>query len=295
MLDAAATRILNALTGAVIRCLRRQESIAVATSGGLDSGILAALAAKHFDETVHLVTVAVPGAVDSSRARLLARHLGAPLSEVVLHPDRVREALPHFVPLLGAQRVDAALAKEWGVAADSRFVSPVMAAWELPLYFAMEESRRFASRLMVGQGADEAFGGYRRYLDLPPGSVRAAMAEDQKRLTEEVLPAEARMSERGGVDVRYPFLDPVVQKVARDLPLERLITGGDRKRILREVARHLELPPEVSEAPKTAAQYGSGVAGILASLAEQAGLHQNEFLTGFLVQRTMGELHSLRT
>lgn len=294
-LDASAQRLLNALTGAVVRCLRRQESICIATSGGLDSSVLAALAARHFDETVQLVTVSTPGGTDSARARLLSRHLGVPLVEIVLHPSRVERLLPDFVPLLGTQKVDPALADEWNVPHETRYVSPVMAAWELPIYLALQEARLHAPRVMVGQGADETLAGYARYLDVPPTELRAALAVDHARLRTEVLPVEARLAERFRIDVRYPYLDPVVQSLCAALPREFLLHEGERKRILRRVAAMLDLPREIAAAPKTAAQYGSGAADLLSGLAEAAGLHQNEYLTGFLDQRRMGEPHSLRT
>jgi asparagine synthetase B (glutamine-hydrolysing) len=79
------------------------------------------------------------------------------------------------------------------------------------------------------------------------------------------------------------------------LPIEHLLHQGVRKRVLREVARGLDLPASVVDVPKTAAQYGSGVSEILKQLAADAGQHQNEYLTSFLAQRRIGELHSLRT
>jgi hypothetical protein len=79
--------LLNALTGAVVRALRKQDAIGVLLDGP-GSEVLAALAAQHMDGTVQLVvTHAAPY---HARGRSLARHLRMPLMEVV--PSRADAA-----------------------------------------------------------------------------------------------------------------------------------------------------------------------------------------------------------
>ncbi|MBI2077585.1 MAG: hypothetical protein HYT80_04325 [Euryarchaeota archaeon] len=265
-----------------MRALRRQDSIAIAVSGGLDSSILAALIAQHADVTVQLVTVSVPGAVDSQRARLLAEHLGRPLLEVVMTAPRLEALLPEIVPLIGTSRVDPARAQEWGIPPESAFVSPLLTGWEVPLFVAAREARPYAKRLVVGQGADEWFGGYARYAGLEGDELILALDRDREALDRDVLPVEARIGKHHAVQVHYPYLDAGVRGVARNLPPSALVDGADRKVALREVARILGLPEAIVSVPKTAAQYGSGVAGLLAGLAKKAGLHQNEYLTRML-------------
>ena len=280
--DPATTRVANALDGAAVRALRRQDSLAIAVSGGLDSSILAALIASHADITIQLVTVSVPGAVDAQRARLLAEHLRLPLLEVVMNLTRLEALLPELVPLVGASPVDPERAKEWGVASETAYVSPLVTGWEVPLLVAAREAGRFAKRLVVGQGADEWFAGYSRYEGLSGDELVLALDRDRDALERDILPVEARIGKHVGMQIHYPFLDAGVRGVARNLPSESLVQGNQRKVVLREVARSLGLPEAVVTVPKTAAQYGSGVAPLLAALAQKAGLHQNEYLTRVL-------------
>ena len=283
MAPSDAERVLNALHGAVVRALRRQDSIAIAVSGGLDSSILAALIADHADVTVQLVNVSVAGSVDAQRARRLADHLQASLLEVVINGRYLERILPELVPLVGTSRVDLERAAEWGVAPETRYVSPIRTAWEVPVFVATREARRFAKRLVVGQGADEWFGGYARYANLTGEALVAALARDRDILDQEILPIEARIARHHSIQVHYPYLDVGVRGVARHLAPDLLVKGSERKIVLREVAARLGLPIEIVTVPKTAAQYGSGVSTLLAELAAKEGLHQNEFLTRMLL------------
>jgi asparagine synthase (glutamine-hydrolysing) len=294
-LQTNATRLENALMGAAVRTLRRQNSICVATSGGLDSSVLAAMLARHGDVPIHLITVGAAQSIDRERARLVANHLGMPLSEIVLNRERVRSILAQLVPLVGKSRIDAGLAKEWNLPIGTEFVSPLRVAWELPIFVAAQVAARFAQRLVVGQGADEWLAGYAKYASMSAAQLAPALETDRRILREEILPIEERIASAAGVKLQYPFLDERVAVVCKSLPPEHLIHEGVRKRVLREVARRLDLPKSVVDVPKTAAQYGAGVATLLKELAEDAHQHQNEYLTGFLPQRVTGEAQVLRT
>jgi asparagine synthase (glutamine-hydrolysing) len=294
-LQADARRLQNALMGACVRVLRRQDAVCVATSGGLDSSVLAAMLVQHADVPVQLLTVGVSGAADPQRARNLARHLRLPLMEIVLTPSRVQRILSDLVPLVGPSRVDPARAAEWGIDAQTEYVSPLRTSWELPIFAVAQEAWRFAPRLVVGQGADEWLLGYSKYTELVGDALQRQVVVDRRVLEEEVLPIEKRIADHAGVLLQYPYLNEAVRGVCGRLPIEHLLHQGVRKRVLREVARGLDLPASVVDVPKTAAQYGSGVSEILKQLAADAGQHQNEYLTSFLAQRRIGELHSLRT
>jgi asparagine synthase (glutamine-hydrolysing) len=52
-----------------------------------------------------------------------------------------------------------------------------------------------------------------------------------------------------GVEVRVPYLDPAVARVALALPLDARVRGFETKRALRAAAAPL-LPPEVARGPK---------------------------------------------
>jgi asparagine synthase (glutamine-hydrolysing) len=289
----ATAALLNHLAGAALRALRRQNALAVATSGGLDSSVLAALIARHAEIPVTLVSAAAPGADDGARARILARHLRLPLIEVVLSARVVEGLLDDVLAVIEPEPVDPA--QEWGLPSGSLRMSPVRVGVALVLLACARTVRPFAHRLVLGQGADELFAGYARYQALGMSELQAALAKDLESVQQEGIQQEARIARSAGVQFQYPYLDPRVVALARTIAPQELFAQGERKPILRAVARALELPAAIADAPKTAAQYGSGVAALIAQLVDRAGVPQNDFLTQRAVQRKTGEPHSLRT
>ena len=290
-----AEQLLNHLEGAALRSIRRQNALAIATSGGLDSSILAALIASHVDIPVHLITASAPGMVDAQRARLLARHLELPLVEIVLTRSTTKRLLDSLAPALEPETIDPARAAEWGLPADAKRVSPIRAAVGVVLLACAEETARFAKRLVLGQGADEFFGGYAKYQGVSAEERDAMMMRDRDAVIGEGVARELKIAELAKVQFHYPYLDRGLVAFANTIPSSELFSADERKPLLRAVARRLDLPREIVDAPKTAAQYGSGAGEMLAALAEASGLPQNDFLTELVAQRRTGEPHSLRT
>jgi asparagine synthase (glutamine-hydrolysing) len=290
-----AEQLYNHLDGAILRAIRRQNTLAIATSGGLDSSVLAALIASHADIPLYLVTASKPGAIDATRARMLARHLELPLIEAVLTKATTGKLLEDLAPLLEPETIDPARAAEWGLPEDTKRVSPIRAGVGLVLLACAKEASRFARRLVLGQGADELFGGYARYQEAAPEDLAAILQRDRDAVRVEGVAHEARIANACSMQFHYPYLDPRVVSFAANLPMTALFNDTERKPLLREVARKLDLPRDIAEAPKTAAQYGSGSGEILADLAQEAGMAQNDFLTALVAQRKTGEPHSLRT
>lgn len=282
IVDGHALRLQNALEGALVRSARRQDVLSVAASGGLGSGVLAALLARRFEGTLQMITVAAAGAPELLRARLLAFHLGHPLVEIVLNHQRIERFLPRIVPLVGETPVEPALAQEWNLPAGTPAVNPVRTALGLSVYAAAHEAARHGRRLILGQGADELFGGTARYAALSVAELRPQLHSDVRLRETDVLPLEARIARSAGVRFDYPYLNNRVRALAQNLPAELLVDGDGRTGILRRVAQRLELPPEVVEAPLGAAPSDSGVAPVLRELAQGAGLAPGEYLRRFL-------------
>jgi asparagine synthase (glutamine-hydrolysing) len=281
-IEAAARTVENALVGALHRDLRRQDRLAVAYSGGLDSTILARLVANYHDEDTTLVVVGIPGSRDVERARRTARFLDLPLVEVALSAARLKRDVATIVRLVDRSPVAPRVAQREGLSQDAQRVSPVMVGVQAALYYAFEAAKPFAERILLGQGADELFAGYNRYLGLDPEALRAMMAADLEHLQHVARPVEARVASHWGIEARYPYLEPGVIRVAQALPVKALIDQGVRKRVLRAVAARLGLPDDVIHVPKTAAQYGSGAARVLEELARASGQPQHEWLEALL-------------
>jgi asparagine synthase (glutamine-hydrolysing) len=228
---------------------------AILFSGGLDSGLLAALAARH--GRPRLYTVGLEGSHDLRMAKEAAEVLGLPWTPFVMTTEDV----------IASSREVLRIAT----------VDPVTLSFELPLQ--MVASRVDETILMSGQGADELFGGYDRYLRMSSSVAKQAMDEDLVRALGAAIPLEDTIAERYGKRIERPFLDPEVVELATSLPVEERIRGGIRKAPLRDVAAAIghEL---IASREKKAAQYGSGFWRTLRSLAKKDGVPVSEYVKG---------------
>ena len=136
----------EALHRAVERELMSDVPVGVFTSGGLDSSLLAALAARVMPgERIHTYSVRFvePGYDES------------PYAEAVTHDIKT---IHHVVTA-----DDAALERALQVVTDS-FAEPVGDPAVLPTYLLADVARQDVKVVLSGEGADELFGGYPTYL-----------------------------------------------------------------------------------------------------------------------------------
>jgi asparagine synthase (glutamine-hydrolysing) len=134
------------LQTAVERQVRADVPVGVFTSGGVDSSLVAALAARAAGpEHIHTFTVrfTAPGYDESRWGRRLARRLGTRHVEVVVDEAALGEAL------------DVVTARRAEPGAD-----PAV----LPTWLLARAARRHVTVVLGGEGADELFGGYPTYL-----------------------------------------------------------------------------------------------------------------------------------
>jgi asparagine synthase (glutamine-hydrolysing) len=216
---------------------------AVALSGGVDSALVACLAG------LPCVTVGMAGSPDLERGRAAARCLGLSWEGVTITLQDVEQALPLVIAAIpGNKPLDVA------IATGLFFV----ARW------AGERGHR---RVLVGQGADELFGGYARYRTA--ADIPAMLARDFASLRGQALRDQA-VARLHGISFSLPYQDLRVVRAARSIPPAGLLAAGEGKVPLREVAAGI-LPPGMAHAPKKAMQYGSGISGAIRDLARKNG------------------------
>ncbi|MDA0174120.1 asparagine synthase (glutamine-hydrolyzing) [Solirubrobacter taibaiensis] len=307
-LAALAREAKERIAASVRAHLQADAPVGVLLSGGIDSGLVTALAGapvKTFS-----VGFDVAAFDELAGARAVAERYGTDHHELRLGPE-------------------AALELE-GVAAT--YDEPSGDATALPYWLLARFAAREVKAVLTGEGADELFGGYQTYaadrLGAPGARVAAALAPAVARfpsssgrlsldfqlrrlalgaglgplerhhafketfspalrremlgwsgdplaplraryaetagvepiarlqdvdagsfLADDLLPQADRAGMAHGLEVRVPFLDPVVAELAYGLPVHARVRGLETKRVLRAAAASL-LPPEVVRGPK---------------------------------------------
>jgi asparagine synthase (glutamine-hydrolysing) len=222
--------------------LRSDEGI-VALSGGVDSSLVAYLAG------LPCVIVGIEGSHDLKRGVYVAELLGLPYDTVVPTFREIEETLAQVVQVSPA-------------------FTPVTVSIATTLAFVSRFARdRGETRILIGQGADELFGGYSRYLRST--TLDQDMERDFQALLEQLVQDQA-VAALHGAYFSLPYLDVRVVRAALAIPPHEKVTGGIRKRALRLIAERY-IPPEIAWYEKKAMQYGSGVWRTIQQLARRNG------------------------
>ena len=249
--DPPASDLAAAIKTAV---LLRKDGAVVALSGGVDSALVAAIARRE------CVVAGVDGSHDLKRAREVSQELDLSLEEAVIDPGRIEEALGQVLPVIPRR-------------------NPVDASIAATLYFVAEwAGDQGYGTILAGQGADELFGGYARYLETT--TLAADLERDFSGLPLQLVRDQA-VAGIFGVRFSLPYLDVRVVRAAEEIPTEEKVKESVRKLPLREVAA-LYLPGEIAYREKKAMQYGSGVMREMKRLARRRGFsHVSELLESF--------------
>ena len=247
--DEAARELASLIEESVRRRVAGLGRVAVSFSGGLDSSILAMLAARHAD--VVLCSAYASGSRDEAQCARAADLLGLRLEAALLDEETVaRRSSEAELPPGEATAMDQAL---WCIYSTTSELA----------------ERSKARTILLGQLADELFGGYMKYAvkAREEGALAAErmMSEDVRACADRgFLRDEAACS--ASCEVRFPYADEGIASFAAGLPLEHKIREGERKAVLRAAALELGLPEELASAPKKAAQFSSGVSKLLKGL-----------------------------
>jgi asparagine synthase (glutamine-hydrolysing) len=158
---------IDAMTRASVRQrLRSDVPTGTLLSGGVDSSLITAIASQENGAPIDAVTMGYEGPEVDERAyaRLVASQHGVRLHEEILAPSVVRD-LPAIIWQYGQPLADISI---------------------VPNYYLAAAARRYMTVALVGDGADEAFGGYSRpmvervapfYRRMLPHSVRLGLSK----------------------------------------------------------------------------------------------------------------------
>ncbi len=265
-LKEAAEQLQKLLFQSTKKRVANARAVVVAFSGGLDSSVVASLA-KAAGVEVRLVCVGLQGQDEIDLARKTAEILDLPL----------------FVQTYTITDVERTLSKVLWLIEEADVMKAGVA---IPLFWAAETASNFrCDVLLAGQGADELYGGYRRYLtDYEAGGAKRleeSLYHDVVTSYETNFQRDEPVCAFHGVDLRLPFVDSEVVRFSLSLPIDFKIESSRdmlRKTILRQVARNLGIPPSIADRPKKAVQFSSGVDKALRLLASSKDLTQRSYV-----------------
>lgn len=256
------------------------KEVAVAFSGGLDSSIIAYLT-KETGANVTLIHVSLENEAEVELAKQAAEELKLPLRIYQYVELDVQKAISKVIRIIEEP-------------------DPVKVSIGIPLYWAAEKTAEMGCKVMLaGQGADELFGGYKRYLDDylkgGKGKAQTAIYNDIIGMHEANLERDFKICNHFNIELRLPFATHSMAKLATALPLELKMERIDdtlRKLVLRRVASDLGLPQPIVDRPKKAIQYATGVSKAIKKIAKREGVSTNE-RTRKIFQATFSDFQQL--
>jgi asparagine synthase (glutamine-hydrolysing) len=251
---AALTETRRILTDAVERQMMGDVPVGVFLSGGLDSAIVAAIAARHAaerGERLKTFAVGTKGSPDLAAARVVAAHLDTEHFERVYDSREAIRALPAVVRSI--EHFDPSLVRS-----------------AVPNFFLAEMTADHVKVVLTGEGADELFAGYEYLRDFTdPLDLQAELMRTVHGLHNLNLQRCDRVTMAHGLEARVPFLDRQVIAYAFGLPMAwKLSAPGElEKRLLRR-AFDGWLPHEILWRVKAEFGDGSGAADALTTTIE---------------------------
>ena len=236
-LETACIKIREKLIAGVSKRLVADAKVGFLLSGGLDSSLVCAIAAKQSSKPIRTFAIGMEGdAIDLKYAREVAEYIGSEHTEVMMTRDQVRQELEQVIALLGTYDI-----------------TTIRASMGMYLVCKAIHETTDIRVLLTGEISDELFG--YKYTDFAP-SPQAFQEEAEKRIREihmyDVLRADRWISVNS-LEARVPFgdLDFVDYVMSLD-PQLKINRYGKGKYLLRHAFEGDYLPHSILYREKAA-------------------------------------------
>ncbi len=228
-------------------------------SGGLDSSIVAAIAAEEIPN-VHTFVVGMrdkDGDVsdDIKASSVAAKHIGSTHHELLFTEEEYREALPVVIRELESY-------------------DPSLVRCAVPCYFTCKLAADYVTVVLTGEGADELFTGYHYMKHFPADKLNLEARRCIGNLHNINLQRADRMGMYFSLELRVPFLDEAMVDLSMKIPPELKIRGHNgakiEKWIFRKAFEDMDyLPDEILWRYKVQYTQGAGCESLGEKMAEE--------------------------
>ena len=228
-LETVCRNIHDKLVAGVEKRLVADAKVGFLLSGGLDSSLVCAIAAKKSKEPIKTFAIGMSeDAIDLKYAKQVAEYIGSEHKEVFMTPEEVLESLKTVIQLLGTYDI-----------------TTIRASMGMYLVCKAIHEQTDIRVLLTGEISDELFG--YKYTDFAPDAA-AFQEESQKRIRElhmyDVLRADRCISVNS-LEARVPFGDIDFVKYVMSIDSElKLNKYGKGKYLLRYAFEEGDYLPE---------------------------------------------------
>jgi asparagine synthase (glutamine-hydrolysing) len=235
----------------------------ISFSGGLDSSFLASL----YD--LQLVTVTA-SSEEKEWVERAAKMLGRDLEVLTFNENDVKEALPKVVSAIET-------------------TDPLQVSIAIPIYLSLKFAKELGyDQVVFGQGADELFGGYKKYETMDPATLENELIDDVKNIGNDNLVRDNKVAYSLEMKIITPYLQWDIVRAAISIPVDMKVRKVDgnivRKFVLRQIASKY-MPKELAFRDKKAVQYSTRTSHILKKIAKSEGMRLEEYLKKLAEER----------
>ena len=240
-----------------VRSACEDKRVGIAFSGGMDSGLLAALASK-YAKSVTCYTCGTDDAFDVAAGKELAGMLDLPWVHCRISKDDIEDTIRELILATGVS-------------------DPFTISYELQLFTVCRDADERV--ILSGQGSDEYFGGCASSVNEDDSEYERFTDWGIERMMKVSQPCELAIASHFKKQLRYPFLDERVLNSIKEIDPEELRPRSlnERKNVLKTVATELGFPM-LAHRTKKASQYGSNTTELIRDMARSEGLRYNGYI-----------------